>query len=390
MVLLIDEVDSATNNQVFLDFLAQLRAGYIDRDELPSFRSVILAGVYDVKNIKRKMRPDDKHKVNSPWNIAADFLIEMSFSADEIAGMLAQYEAEHHTGMNIPEISGLIYDYTSGYPFLVSKICKLIDERIAGTAEYPDQHLAWTKNGFLEAIKLLLGETNTLFESLINKLEEYPELDEMLRELLFDGKEIAYVIGVRSVEAALMFGFVKRDGSNVIIANRIFETLLYNFFLASPVMRQSNIYEASLIDKNQFLKDGSLNMKLILEKFVVHFDDLYGDRMQRFCEEDGRRYFLLYLRPIINGTGNYYIESRTRNMERTDVVVDYRGEQFVIEMKVWRGNSYNERGEAQLSEYLNYYHLKKGYMVSFNFNKKKKIGVEEIRLGDKILVEAVV
>lgn len=50
----------------------------------------------------------------------------------------------------------------------------------------------------------------------------------------------------------------------------------------------------------------------------------------KFKEEDGRRYFLLYLRPIINGTGNYYIESRTRNMERTDVIVDYRGEQFII------------------------------------------------------------
>lgn len=155
-------------------------------------------------------------------------------------------------------------------------------------------------------------------------------------------------------------------------------------------MRQNSIYDAGLIDKNQFLKDGHLNMKLILEKFVIHFDDLYGDREQSFYEEDGRRYFLLYLRPIINGTGNYYIESRTRNMERTDVIVDYRGEQFVIEMKVWRGNSYNERGEAQLSEYLNYYHLKKGYMISFNFNKKKKIGVEEITLGDKILIEAVV
>lgn len=44
----------------------------------------------------------------------------------------------------------------------------------------------------------------------------------------------------------------------------------------------------------------------------------------------------IYLRPIINGIGNYYIESRTRNKERTDVIVDYGGEQFVIELKIWR------------------------------------------------------
>ena len=131
-------------------------------------------------------------------------------------------------------------------------------------------------------------------------------------------------------------------------------------------------------------------MKLILEKFVIHFNDLFGDQESKFHEDDGRRYFLLYLRPIINGTGNYYIEAQTRNMERTDVIVDYQGEQFVIEMKVWRGNAYNTRGEAQLSDYLDYYYLKKGYMLSFNFNKKKEIGVKDIVFGDKLLVEAVV
>ena len=59
-------------------------------------------------------------------------------------------------------------------------------------------------------------------------------------------------------------------------------------------------------------------------------------------------------------------------------------------MKVWRGNAYNERGEQQLSDYLDYFHLKKGYMLSFNFNQKKEIGVKEVAVGDKVLIEAVV
>lgn len=63
---------------------------------------------------------------------------------------------------------------------------------------------------------------------------------------------------------------------------------------------------------------------------------------------------------------------------------------FTIEMKVWRGNAYNERGERQLADCLDYFHLKKGYMLSFNFNKKKEIGVKDIVLGDKLIIEAVV
>ncbi len=57
---------------------------------------------------------------------------------------------------------------------------------------------------------------------------------------------------------------------------------------------------------------------------------------------------------------------------------------------MWRGNAYNERGEQQLSDYLDYFHLKKGYMMSFNFNKKKTVGVKEVILGNKLLIEAVV
>lgn len=390
VVMLIDEVDSAANNQVFLDFLAQLRGYYISRDKTPTFWSVILAGIYNIKNIRSKIRTDEEHKSNSPWNIAMDFLVDMSFSAGEIGGMLLEYEDDYKTGMDIDEIAGMIYDYTSGYPFLVSCLCKLMDERIAGSEGYPDKKAAFTKEGVLEAVRLLLSQENTLFDSLLNKVRDYPELDEMLRGLLFNGKEIIYVVGIHSIEIALMFGLVKRQGHIVLPANRIFEILLYNYFLASPKMQKESFYDVALKDKNQFICQGHLNMELILERFVLHFDELYGDKGQSFLEEDGRRYFLLYLRPIINGVGNYYIESRTRNMERTDIIVDYRGEQFVIELKIWRGNAYNERGEEQLSAYLNYYHLKKGYMLSFNFNRKKQVGVKKLRLGERVLVEAVV
>lgn len=270
VVLLIDEVDSAGNNQVFLDFLAQLRGYYINRDVKATFHSVILAGVYDIRNIKLKLRADEDRRWNSPWNIAVDFQVDMSFSAADIAGMLKEYEADHRTGMDITKIAGLIYDYTSGYPFLVSYICKLIDERISNVLIEnnggPDRDYRWTKEGVLTAVRLLLSEQNTLFESLFNKLEDYPELETMLRDLLLCGKDIPYVVGVRSIETALMFGFVKKEKHNVIIANRIFETLLYNYFLAAPAMREEPIYDEALRDKNQFIRDGHLDMELVLEK----------------------------------------------------------------------------------------------------------------------------
>ena len=106
-------------------------------------------------------------------------------------------------------------------------------------------------------------------------------------------------------------------------------------------------------------------MKHLLERFCVHFNEIYRPgHDDKFVEANGRKIFLTYMRPIINGIGNYYCEAQTRDLTRTDIVVDYMGQQYVIELKIWRGDAYNQRGEQQLAEYLDYYHIQTGYMVS--------------------------
>ncbi len=243
VVLIIDEVDTATNNQVFLDFLAQLRAYYLKRPKVATFQSVILAGVYDIRNIRRKIRPDEEHKMNSPWNIAADFNVEMSFSASDIAVMLREYEADYHTGMDIEDMSARIYDYTSGYPYLAARLCKFMDERISGSEGFPEKADAWTKDGLVEAVKLLVNETNALFLSLKGKLEDYPKLRMVLYDLLFTGKPIPYTAMNDSIEIAAMFGFIRNEKGTAVIHNRIFEMVLYNWFISDEYM-DSKLYDA--------------------------------------------------------------------------------------------------------------------------------------------------
>ena len=207
--------------------------------------------------------------------------------------------------------------------------------------------------------------------------------------MLFLGKSIPYNPDSHAVNMGTMLGFIKECSGAVCVANRIFETRLYNLFLSEELL-ESVTYQAGAADKNQFVEDGFLNMESVLGKFTEHFTEVYGDSDVTFLEENGRRLFLLYLKPIINGVGNYYVEAQTRDMRRTDVVVDYRGRQYVVEMKIWHGKEYNQRGEKQLADYLEYYRLKKGFLLSFNFNQKKQIGVKEIHIGDKTIVEATV
>ena len=53
LVLVIDEVDRTSNNRVFLHFIDMLREKFLARKAKKdfTFHSVILAGVYDIKNI---------------------------------------------------------------------------------------------------------------------------------------------------------------------------------------------------------------------------------------------------------------------------------------------------------------------------------------------------
>lgn len=277
IVLIIDEVDSAANNQVFLDFLAQLRDKYIvrDIDGMQTFQSVILAGVTDVKHLKSKIRDDEQHgdetvhrtvflhataKINSPWNIAADFNIDMSLSTDGIRGMLDEYECDHNTGMNTVEIAKYIRDYTSGYPFLVSRICQLIDTRLVPGIfdSYKD---AWTIYGVDEAVKMILAEDNTLFQSITGKLMNYPELRESIRSILLEGTRLTFNAQQDSISQMQMYGLIRNEHNTVCISNRIFETMLYNLFLSDEEMKNNVFSREGELAKNHFVADGTLNMR---------------------------------------------------------------------------------------------------------------------------------
>lgn len=382
VVLMIDEADSAANNQVFIDFLSQLRSLYLRRYDMKVFQSVILAGIYDIKNLKLKLRPDEQHQYNSPWNIATDFKVDMSFSPNDIRGMLRQYEEERHTGMDIDQIADMIYEYTSGYPYLVSYICKLMDEELAKEA-------LWTTGAILEAVKLIIKGPNTLYDDMIKHVLEYPELYTMLNNILFRGENYPYQVYNQAIDIGRMFGFIVENQGAVAIANRIFETQLYNYFIMAELQKNDKQREA-LPDKNQFIENGQLNMDKVMRKFYEYYTGLMSEHDSSFAENQGRKLFLMFLRPIINGVGNYYVEDQSRNKYRTDVVVDYKGKQYIIELKIWHGEEYQSHGRSQLVEYLNAYHQDKGYLLSFAFHKNKEMGIKEIQIGNKTILEVVV
>ena len=361
ILLFIDEVDKTSDNQIFLNFLGMLRNKYMKRQEGmdDTFKSVILAGVYDIKNLKLKLRPEEEKKYNSPWNIAADFNVDMSFSPKEIATMLEDYEADHHTGMDIGEISNALHFYTNGYPYLVSWLCKWIDEQ-GGKI--------WTIEQVKKAQRELLKQRNTLFDDIIKNLANNHELSMLIKRIIYDGDRISYTLANDNVQLGVMFGILTEHEGSIAVSNIIFEVYLYNYFSSMEEVKNENIS----VNKSQFIIEGKLDMPHILTKFQEIMKAEYRTEDGKFLEQQGRLLFLCFLKPIINGTGFYYVEPETRNNTRMDIVVTYGKEEHIIELKLWHGDQYRKDGIQQLEGYLDSRNNETGYLVSFSFNQNKE------------------
>ena len=191
-----------------------------------TFHSVILAGGYDLKNLKLKIRPeaekihgltrDNMDKYNSPWNIAADFKVDMTFHPEEIAQMLTDYEDNTHTGMDIKAVSEEIY------------------------------------------------------------MENYPELKRFIYAISIHGDTVTYDVNNLVMDFATMFSIIKCDEHRKVrIHNIIFEEVLNNYFIAE----QSIADLGKLRFEFNYIHDGQLNMEMVLSRFADLMHEEYRNNL---------------------------------------------------------------------------------------------------------------
>ncbi len=379
VILIIDEVDKSSNNQLFLNFLGMLRNNYLDREKgkVVTFKSVILAGVYDIKNLKLKLRPEEERKYNSPWNIAVPFKVDMSLHKDGIKNMLDEYKKDKNLTFDTLKSSEFIYFYTSGYPFLVSRLCQIIDE---------DLDSSWNEENMLKAVKLLLSEKNTLFDDVIKNVSNNKDLYEYIFDIVFNGEEKDFNIDNNIVDLGVTFGYFKEEDGKVKISNRLLEQRLYNYFVTNLKLRNVAGYNI----KANFIEGTGLNIEKILIKFQEFMKEQYSSIDKNFLEREGRLLFLAFIKPIINGVGFAFKEVQISEEKRLDVVITYNKNKYIIELKIWRGEEYHEKGLKQLANYLHINNENKGYLLVFNFNKNKEYKKEKLIIEEKEIFEVFV
>ena len=374
VVLLIDEVDKSSNNQLFVSFLALLRDKYLIRKRRKTFHAVVLAGVHDVKSLKLKIRPESESKYNSPWNISTEFEVNMNLEPLDIKPMLEDYVQERGVKMDTEWVANRLFYFTSGYPYLVSRLCKIIDERLLDDKTAKE----WTEDDLNKAYNLILKEQhNANFDTLMKNLEHYPDLYELVFSVIFDSAAKSFSSDDPVVNLGILHGiFAESESGHVAIHNRIYRERIANMMLSkwhtSHVGKFHPVAEGFDFRGSYNLPNNGLDMEKLLGNFQVFMRQNHSDKNSRFLESDGTLLFLAFLKPILNGSGFEFREPQVSDEKRLDVVITYNQFKYITELKVWYGPAAHEKGLAQLADYLDRQDLTTGYLLIYDHSKKRK------------------
>ena len=138
--------------------------------------------------------------------------------------------------------------------------------------------------------------------------------------------------------------------------------------------------------KSDFIEGDGLNIEKILIRFQQFMKEEYSSKDKSFLETHGRLLFLSFITPIINGVGFAFKEVQISEEKRLDIVITYNNHKYIIELKIWHGEKYHERGIKQLKDYLDINKQNKGYLLVFNFNKDKEYKKELINIERKEII----
>ncbi len=286
--------------------------------------------------------------------------------------MLEEYKNDRKIELDTKKASEFIYFYTSGYPFLVSRICQIIDE---------DLGASWNEENMIRAVKKLLLENNTLFDDLVKNMENNKELQNLIESIVINGKIISFNLSNPIINLGTIFGILSERDNKVSISNRIYEQYIYDY-LSSKIEVSNNVLEKYNF-KSDFIEGNGLNIEKILLRFQQFMKEQYSEKDEKFLEREGRLLFLAFIKPIINGVGFDFKEVQISEEKRLDIVITYNNHKYIIELKIWHGDNYHQKGLKQLANYLDINEQNKGYLLVFNFNKNKEYKKEEIVIDNK-------
>ncbi|MCS7036993.1 MAG: AAA-like domain-containing protein [Saprospiraceae bacterium] len=370
-VLIVDEVEGI-NPDYFGVFLHSIRNAYHSRQQ-HALKSVILVGVTNILGVVSDNA--------SPFNIA-DNLDLPYFTEEEVFELLGQHEAE--TGQLFDAaVKEKIYQVTAGQPGLVNGFAYQLVRRYANVSPLTIEHYLKVEEWYLtEAI-------DKNFENILNKAREERAFVE---RLLFTEDKIPFRIDRPAIKLLHTNGLIKKDDEgNVTFWVPFYQKRLYDAFYPYTNGEKEGILR-SLALSELFDAGGRLRLDNLIEGYKAY---VKRRGFHAFREKDAEgRYvsipesalvysFETYVQAFLQAVGGKSYREAHTGLGRSDLIINVKGEEYLIETKIYYYERQFVEGKRQLAYYCRSLGQRVGIYLVFCPNNVRypevvKEGVEEL------------
>ena len=371
VVLLIDEFDAIPRSAVN-GFLRSLRHIYLsDRTRCP--HSV---GIVGVKNIIQL----NYDRSISPFNIQDEFHLP-NFTLEQVKELLGQYTEEIGQGF-APEVVASIHKQTAGQPVLVNRLAQILTEEI----DIPKTETIAMEHFTVAHTRLLRGR-NTNIEHLTTNIRRNPRFESILMRIMARDEGVDFNLDDDIISELTTYGVIKEGADGMCeILNPIY---LYRIMRSFKPLVNGLEQEYFPEDTDEALdvyltSTGQIEMETLLDNFR-DFIARAGFRILQVPdtpqESVGRHLLLAYLDEFVRRIGGVmHIEVQT-GRGRMDILITHNQRKYIVETKIWRGETRYQAGKQQLAAYRTSEGATEGYYVVFDHRQKPEPRVESEKVA---------
>ncbi len=365
-VLIIDEFDGIPQ-AALSDFLHTLRHIYISGKP----RCPHSVGIIGVKSIVQL----NYDRSISPFNIQDEFHLP-NFTLEQVHELLGQYTDEVGQ-VFVPEVIAAIHKQTAGQPVLVNRFAQILTEELDIPKSEPI-----TMAHFLKAHAQLLEEDNVNLTHLITNIRRDRRFESVLMRIMARDDGVDFNLRSDIISELATYGVIARgdDGMCEIVNPIYLYCILQAFKAVVNGLEDEYLHEGSREGFLDYLTlTGQIDMGALLDNFQ-DFIARAGFKILQVPdtpqESVGRHLLLAYLDQFVKIIGGFmHIEVQT-GRGRMDIIIAHNQQKYIVETKIWRGDSLYQAGKKQLVAYLKSEDVTAGYYIVFDHRQDPEPRVE--------------
>jgi len=375
LIILFDEVD-VLEGETMVSFLRQLRDGFAGRGVGKFPISIVLVGMRDLKDYITASKTGIPINPGSPFNIKIDSAVLSNFNKNDIAHLFAQRTAEN--GQQIEtEALDYVYEQSNGQPWMVNSLfmrstMRILDRNSVETV---------TLRHVIEAREQMILARETHLDALGERLKD-PRIRRVIEPVITGEFNPDLGRTNSDVMLAMDLGLVLwTSETGLTISNPIYSEILtrhlnsgYHDIMPSPSSWQWQ-KPGGGIDMDKLLKE--------FQKFWRRHSDKWEEKAE-YTEAFPHLLLLAFLQRVINGGGTIDRDCGA-GRGRMDIFINFKGESFIIEIKMLRDHdsptTIETEGLEQIQRYRDKFEKETPvYLIIFDRRTETKLKTWDERI----------